>query len=235
MSDKLPALLSGVVADAMTGFASGGASTGGAVAGISLSKLFEKRLKTARDILTEQLHRGDKTLSDVADLEEAVAVTYRYARAAQEGAARLNLRLMAKVIAGQAYLGNLVADDFLYYADLLASLRREEVILIATLHRLRKQAEPIDTSDDSHHRLWLQSVASLPPDVFPTEDDARTAATAATRTGLVRVSGSTIGGDQFFTTTTLMDWVEELAPFQDALREEGLATDTGLYAERRER
>lgn len=233
MSDKLPALLSGVVADAMTGFASGGAATGGAVAGIALSKLFEKRLKTARDILTEQLRRGDKTLNDVADLEEAVAVTYRYARAAQEGAARLNLRLMAKVIAGQAHLGNLVADDFLYYADLLASLRREEVILIATIHRHKKDfMEQTGKSDKevALAEIWPNVEADLIPVLFEDKENLLATATAASRTGLLTV-GQSYGGFGKFSTSPLMNRLGHLVDFEDALREEGIATGTSPTAE----
>ena len=73
MTGNLPTLLSGIVADAITGYVSGGAATGGAVAGITLSGLFERRLKAAQDILVEELRRGDKALGDVADLEEIVA------------------------------------------------------------------------------------------------------------------------------------------------------------------
>lgn len=224
MSSKLPVLLSAAAEDAVSLFLPFGGNTLGAITGLALEEMFRKRQEQARKILLDELRKGDRRIEDAADVDEIVAIVHRYGRAAQEGAARLNLRLMAKVIAGQAHTGNLVADEFLYYADLLASLRREEVILIATLHRLRKQAEPINRDDDSHHRLWLQAVSSFAPSLFPSEDEVRAAATAATRTGLVQVSGSTIGGDQFFTTSTAMDKLEQLAPFQDALREEGIVT-----------
>jgi hypothetical protein len=42
---------------------------------------------------------------------------------------------MAKMIAGQAHRGNLLNDEFLYYADMLASLRREEVLVLGRLYR----------------------------------------------------------------------------------------------------
>lgn len=231
MSDKLPALLSGIVADAMTGFASGGASTGGAVAGISLSKLFEKRLTTARAILIEEFRRGDKTLSDVADLEEAVAITYRYARAAQEGAARLNLRLMAKVIAGQAHLGNLVADEFLYYADLLASLRREEVILIATLNK-NLRSDLVNQADEKKRAGLAQqaTIGELVPSLFSSSEHLKAVASATTRTGLV-VAQSLIGG-MAYATTPLLEALLSLASFEEALREEGIATRTDFNATR---
>ena len=42
-------------------------------------------------------------------------------RAAREGAARLNLRLLAKAIAGKLRSGSLVAGEFLQYAEALGS------------------------------------------------------------------------------------------------------------------
>jgi len=53
---------------------------------------------------------------------------------------------MAKVIAGQAHRGNLLADEFLYHADMLASLRREGVLVLGTLYPAL--------------RCWLQWIAA---------------------------------------------------------------------------
>ncbi|MGI4807500.1 MAG: hypothetical protein ACRYF2_05255 [Janthinobacterium lividum] len=106
----------------------------GAGFAIAAQHLLRRRVEWARDILLDELRQGEKTLSDL-EVEEVVAVLLRYARAAQEGTARLNLRLMAKVIAGQVERGVLYADEFLRNADLIAGLKREEVILLGTIHR----------------------------------------------------------------------------------------------------
>ena len=50
---------------------------------------------------------------------------FRYLRAATDGAARLKFRLLAKAIAGKLHAGNLVADEFLLYADSFANLKTD--------------------------------------------------------------------------------------------------------------
>ena len=85
---------------------------GGNVAGFALKRLFAKRLDNARETLLKKLARGDMRVSE-ADLQEGVATVYRFLRAAQEGAARVNLRLLSQVIANQAWRGTMKADEFL--------------------------------------------------------------------------------------------------------------------------
>lgn len=70
-------------------------SLAGAGFAIAAERLQRWRLERARDILIDELRRGERTLS-APEADEIVAVLLRYGRAAQEGAARLNLRLMAK-------------------------------------------------------------------------------------------------------------------------------------------
>jgi hypothetical protein len=93
----------------------------GNVAGVALESLLKKRVVAAREILLAEIPRGDVTLAS-AELEEVVAIIYRFLRSAQEGAARRNLRLLAQVIAGQSKNSAISADEFLYYANLLAGL-----------------------------------------------------------------------------------------------------------------
>lgn len=107
---------------------------GGNVAGVAISAIFAKRLTAAREVLLSELAAGEKTLNN-SEVEESAAIVYRYLKAAREGAARLNLRLLAAVFAGQVRGSTIVSDEFLYYADLLSSLRRDEIILLGTLER----------------------------------------------------------------------------------------------------
>ncbi|MBI2586399.1 MAG: hypothetical protein HYW28_11120 [Rhodospirillales bacterium] len=196
---------------------------GGSVLSTAIQSIIKERLEAGRDILIEELESADRTLYDVAERDALAAILYRYARAAQEGAARLNLRLMAKVVSGQARLGNLIADEFLYYADLLASLRREEIIFIATLHKVRGQKigrEFTALAESGYPNLWHEIHEQLIPSVFPDEPTMRAAALAIGRTGLV-MSGTTMDGLSYFTTSPLMDKLLKLASFDDALKSEG--------------
>lgn len=123
-----------VVADIMGAFMIPGGSTISA----AIQQVFKKRLDTAREILLEEIKDGNKNMGDAAELEEIAAIIYRYGRAAQEGAARVNLRMLAKIIAGQARTSNLNANNFLYYADLIASLKNEEIQLLGVMVRENK-------------------------------------------------------------------------------------------------
>lgn len=196
-----------------------GEASGGSVAGATLQAVLQRRLNAARDILVEELRFGDRTLASMAEEDEAAAILFRYAQAAQEGAARLNLRLMAKVITGQAHLGNLVADEFLYYANLLSSLRREEIILTATLHRLRQEKAGTEFSSLSGAKspdIWGEVGKELIPDVFPDDKTIHATALAVGRTGLV-MTDTTLDGIAYFTTSPLMDRLLKLASLEEAL------------------
>lgn len=215
----VPALTGSVFADLLSQLIPG-TNTIGTVAGLALGRLVSKRLETARAILADELRAGEKTLDDVGDIEEAAAITYRYARAATEGAARLNLRLMAKVISGQAYMGNLVADEFLYYADILASLRREEVVLLGTLHRLWHSSDIVVSEEAGHtSSVWKQMEAELVPVPFPSNDSMRATAGALTRTGLL-MTGLTWDDTGLWLVSPLLDELLEAAPFDAALQQE---------------
>ena len=71
-----------------------------------LQSVFRRRTETARDIFLDEMRHGEKTM-DADEVEEAVTVVYRYRRAAQEGSARANLRVMARAIDGQARRGRI--------------------------------------------------------------------------------------------------------------------------------
>jgi hypothetical protein len=146
--------------------------------------------------------------------EEVTAAMLRYRRAAEEGTARLNLRLMAKVLAGQAFIGNLKADEFLYHAEMLASLRREEILLIATMQKVRRQ-DPTKQP----HQLWPLVLKAVVPALFPSGQEAGAVAGACQRTGLV-TDGSDFDNAGYYVASPLIDGLERLACFEEALDEE---------------
>src|SRR5215210_3714851 len=69
-----------------------------------LQSVFHRRAEAARDIFLDEMRHGEKTM-DADEVEEAVTVVHHHLRAAQEGSARANLRVMARVIDGQARRG----------------------------------------------------------------------------------------------------------------------------------
>jgi hypothetical protein len=191
--------------------------SGGNLLGVALEKLFQRRVEVARDILLDELRSGTKTLTD-DEMEEVVEILYRHIRAAQEGTARLNLRLMAKVIAGQAHLGNLLADEFLYYADMLAALRREEVIVLGALYRhWRSDSVQQSREDGRPNAAMTAAKEELIPKVFRDEEEFLATLGAATRTGLVTYIS---GFDRVYMASPLMDRLYVLAPLEAALNVE---------------
>lgn len=152
----LPEIIGAFISDAfeLTG------SHGGSVAGLAIGRFFRRRAEQARDILFEELSLVNISEAQAASEDDAIAVIVRYLRAAREGAARLNLRLLAKAIAGRLQSGRLVADEFLQYAEALASLSRDEIVLIGTMynlwssHQMSASANPRAAAD-----LWEGAVS----------------------------------------------------------------------------
>jgi len=157
----------------------------GNVAGVALESLLKKRVVAAREILLAEIARGDVTLAS-AELEEVVAIIYRFLRSAQEGAARRNLRLLAQVIAGQSKNSAISADEFLYYANLLEPLRHEEILFFGMLIRHWKSTSLISESSE---KRCVEAMAAtkreLVPAVVPSEADFAALVGSLTRTGLL--------------------------------------------------
>lgn len=100
VTDLVASLLGALVTDVATNFQSSVASTIGAVGSEFLGKVMKRRTEAVREIMISELKLGDRRLTDL-EIEESAAIVYRYARAAEEGTARVNLRLLAAVFAGQ--------------------------------------------------------------------------------------------------------------------------------------
>ncbi len=143
-----------------------------------------------------------------------------------EGTARLNLRLLAKCLKGDLNESQLSADRFLYYTDIIASLTREEINLIATLLRVRNL-----TSKDNYYSAghassaYQEAFKLLIPDVFRDGLEQKVCAAALTRHGLVFSYGGLDGGTTYGL-SPLIDTLLSLADFDDAFQREGFNTFT---------
>jgi hypothetical protein len=103
---------------------------------------------------------------------------------------------------------------------MLASLRREEIVLIATMHRVRRGSTEVEGRREPHQQ-WELIVGALVPQTFSDENALRATVTACLRTGLL-TDENTIDNSGWYTTSSLMDELQRLAPFEAALEEEGL-------------
>ncbi|MBI4968057.1 MAG: hypothetical protein HZC25_08045 [Rhodospirillales bacterium] len=197
-----------------------GASTAGEITTGVINGFLGRRLEKAREILIEEVRLGHRSLVEAGHEDEALSIIERYLRAAREGAARLNLRLMARIVAGQAERGNLVADEFLYYADLLASLRQEEVIVLATLYRYWTSTDVQAMPDDERKNATNQRTRDeLVPAALSSKELLLATLGAVSRTGLV-ISASAWGGIVYFP-SPLMDDLNRLCPLGEVLCREG--------------
>lgn len=183
-----------VVADWLNAGGIAVASLGGAMLAEALGRVMARRAETARKILEDELRAGDRTL-DEQDLEGAAAISFRFARAAHEGAARLNLRLLAAVFSGQIVRKEIVADEFLSFADILAPLRRNEIIYLGLLlkHGAFSDALGINAFREATAAvMYDEQIQSVGCDMF----EVQAVAQSLLRTGLVSAEfhGGALGG-----------------------------------------
>lgn len=104
-----------------------------ATAGAILSRVMGKRHQLLREVIAAEFRQDN---FDRADEDEIVSICYRLIRDAEEGVAKNNLRLMARVINGMAEKNELKAPSFLRYAPILANLTEEEIQVLVILSKL---------------------------------------------------------------------------------------------------
>jgi hypothetical protein len=122
----------GLLGDALSAKAvavSGGVS--GAVS-MGINKMLSKRHKLLQEVVRSEIRQGN---FDRVDEDELISIFFRLIRDAEEGVARNNLRLMARVINGMAEKESLKAPNFLRYASILSSLSEEEILVLGMMAR----------------------------------------------------------------------------------------------------
>jgi hypothetical protein len=213
----LPEIIGALVTDGLEAAGVPGASLGG----LAVMRYFRRRSEQAREILLEELRHANITNIETASEDDAVAVIVRYLRAAREGAARLNLRLLAKAIAGKLQIGWLVADEFLDHAEALASLSRDEVIIVGTIFRMwTQQQQELGMNPNAVHLVdpWAATQRHLSEQGM-NSDLVWASATRAQRSGLIFTGQSFDDARTFRVSPTLMN-LGKTVDFDDALRRE---------------
>lgn len=211
---KLPDIIGAISGDALS------------AAGSEIIKNFlKRRADEAREILFDEIAKGNVLTSEASADDDKIATIFRYLRAAYEGTARLNLRLLAKAIAGRIRAGNLVADEFLLYADALASLSRDEIIAIAAIYNAHmvEQKRPFTrTVAGPGSQPWALAIDDLKAQGW-TPARAMAAATRALRSGLLVASaqaGLNQSGHLQFTVSAMLLELAKSVDFDDAIQAE---------------
>lgn len=173
-----------------------------------------KRQAEALDLLLEQLRNGEITAIDAAGRDELISCLWRYSRAAIEGTAHANLRLLARTLAGLIGSESLYAEKFKRYADILSDLTAEEIFVLATLHRICDGLRPRQEYFASESMSLLKAQL-VPKNLSEIELHATLGALA--RTGLVCQGIGTMDDIGGWMTTPLMDEVAGLARLESEL------------------
>jgi hypothetical protein len=181
----------------------------------AIKAYMERRKAEARQMLIEEVRKAVITTPVAASEDDAIATLFRFDRAVMEGAARINLRLMAKTMVGHLQLGTLVADEFLLYADALAAASRDELILSVELLRTSGRRFPWlpeprrgDFQENLKAAGWSR-------------DRIYTTAIRAQRVGFT-VTGNIQNTPVFGPGFVLLE-IAKTVDFDDALRAEGIA------------
>lgn len=197
----------------LTDIASAIGIPGGATISELVNAHLARRQNIAFDLLLEEMRIGMVTTIDASKQDEFISALWRFSRASIEGSARQNLRLLARAFAGLASSQSLYADEFKRYADALGDLTREEIVVLAALHKacVEMRAEKEYYAEDAVARLEQTLVS----DEFPRLALHGTLA-ALSRTGLV-ARGSTMDDMAGWMTTPMMDKVAHLVRIDEAI------------------
>ncbi|MGQ3300296.1 hypothetical protein [Reyranella sp.] len=186
----------------------------------ALNAYLKRRSAEAQQILFEELRSGGYPPEQVAAEDDGIAVIHGYVRAAWEGRARVNLRLLAKAITGQLQVGTLVADEFYLYAESLAGLSRDEVILVSTLLRHHPKLPDVpeeEAGEREKQSPWLATMAEMEAKGWQ-KDKVAAVASRCLRSGFV-IAQSAWGGLAFKVSPLLLD-LSKTVDFDDALKRE---------------
>ena len=124
------------------------------------------KLDAAHEILIEEVRKGDRRLDD-AEADEFVPIAYRYFKAAQDGAANRNIRLLAKLIGQDIAKHDLRSDRFLSQEESISNLSLEELICLSVLiedcrHSIKQTGRVPQLKPDQFSSIKNKAIAEYP-------------------------------------------------------------------------
>jgi hypothetical protein len=222
MRVDVPAVIGCAMSDVLSSFQIGGASVTGALVQSAVASFIRRQSEATRDILLEEFSLGHIDRIEVASQDELGGILFRYFNAIRDNAARLNLRLMAQVMVGLVQRDRLYADEFTKYANALATLSRDEVIVLTECMKFWTECQQRGPLKVGEFREGLHN--RLVPSAYPFTRNVDALLSSGSRSGLLFISGGGgIGGPIFFYPSPMFEAVFDLADFQDALRREGVS------------
>jgi hypothetical protein len=192
----IPEALSTIIETVLTLIKAEVLAPGAGFATAAIGRYLFGRYERGRAILRSQLERAGATAEDFKDTEQFAAAALRYVRAVRDQAADENLRVLAQAMIGLARRQELWASDFLKFAEILAPLSRDELILIGFLMNEHKAFYSTPRPANSDGKLW-RIVTKKSQDLFPSLQYIFTVATRAQRSGLIMQAIAGYGGGYF--------------------------------------
>ncbi len=178
-----------------------------------------KQSNEALEIALDELRKGEIDALDVANEHEGIAVAYRYALAVRDGAARRNLRLLAKAMVSLAKRDRLFSDEFNKYADVLSRMTRDQILVLGRYYALaQEEAQETPDMELARSNAWKRTIGELVPAEFPDKRYVESVCSQAIGLGLI-IPVSAFGG-LAYSLSPIMDEIGQLVDFQDVLAAE---------------
>jgi len=171
----------------------------------AVNAAYEKRLAAAREVLIEAIKQEgiENVQFEEGDVDDLVQMMMRFAKAAEEGAARQNLKLLAQVIFGLKRNRAFEFDKFQACANVLETLTRDEILFLGGMYKFYT-----DNPGSADYRAFLASLAGTFEEPY-----AESLAAALSRTGML-LPASAWGSTNYAPTARLFE-VCELARIQN--------------------
>ncbi len=178
----------------------------------TLERVLKNRTQKATDILLSELKYVDNYKKIKEDPDSFIAHAARYHQAAIIGAAHTNLRILARLVIYGGESKAIVADDFLYLAQTIESLRHDELVVLASFIRARKKRDQ-NRAIDADGDLWPEIKQEL-REIYH-EKELKGLASALSRTGFIHTETGFGGGGR--NVTPILMRLEQTIQFSEAI------------------
>ncbi|WP_155903012.1 hypothetical protein [Marinobacter gelidimuriae] len=225
MNNKIQSVGIGLTADILSAADFGATNLVASLGNSLLTNLFRERAEKAREIALNEMAKCERSEFDLASADQFVAIVYRYQRAALEGAAYLNLSILAKIMKGQTTEGSVYASEFGEFAEVVTSLKTKEIVYLGTLIRMHKEKKLVKKGSSDEYYELDQSVRITMIKVlvgtvhFSEIRDLISCESSLQRTALIYPSSVLVSGSTIFSPTSELERLASLVEFEEVLGE----------------
>ncbi len=209
MSKNLATFGSAVANDLLSCFAIPGGGTLGNLAGAFMEGQQKKAVETFLEELSNGFH-GEVAFEE-ADIDPLISILLRYSKAASDGAAIINLRLLSQVVLGLKKNKTLYDDNFRRWCAVLEHLTRAELLMIGFSIVIDRELQ-MESPDEHREGFWQQLQQKMDAGGYGSSEISSLAASVSRYGILVPVSA--YGGLNYVAS----DWLRQLGGLVDTDR-----------------